>query len=124
MLLAVAGFGLATIAFGCSGWFWFSFLMLFICGGLDNISVIVRHTLVQLLTPDEKRGRRGVLWRPGPVGGLAGLAAGLIADASWRTVCNVAEPSHVLTAHFGGIVALAIIGAVTAKVYAWLSGAR
>ncbi|MCX6924451.1 MAG: MFS transporter [Verrucomicrobia bacterium] len=57
MLLAVAGFGLATIAFGFSRWFWLSFLMLFACGAVDNISVVVRHTLVQLLTPDEKRGR-------------------------------------------------------------------
>ena len=32
-------------------------LMLFICGFADNISVIVRHTLVQLLTPDSMRGR-------------------------------------------------------------------
>ena len=31
--------------------------MLFVCGAADNISVVVRHTLVQLLTPDEKRGR-------------------------------------------------------------------
>ena len=57
MLLAVAGFGLATIGFGFSHWFWLSFLMLFVCGAMDNISVVVRHTLVQLLTPDEKRGR-------------------------------------------------------------------
>ena len=57
MLLAVAGFGVATIAFGLSHWFWFSLLMLFACGAVDNISVVVRHTLVQLLTPDEKRGR-------------------------------------------------------------------
>jgi MFS family permease len=57
MLLAVAGFGLATIAFGFSHWFWLSLLMLFICGAMDNVSVVVRHTLVQLLTPDEKRGR-------------------------------------------------------------------
>jgi MFS family permease len=57
MLLAVAAFGLATIGFGFSHWFWLSFLMLFVCGAVDNISVVVRHTLVQLLTPDEKRGR-------------------------------------------------------------------
>ena len=57
MLWAVAVFGLATIAFGLSKWFWFSFLMLFVCGAVDNVSVVVRHTLVQLLTPDEKRGR-------------------------------------------------------------------
>jgi MFS family permease len=51
------GFGVATIVFGLSRFFWLSFLMLFACGALDNISVVVRHTLVQLLTPDEKRGR-------------------------------------------------------------------
>jgi len=57
LLWAVAGFGLATIGFGLSKSFIFSFLMLFLCGAFDNISVVVRHTLVQLLTPDEKRGR-------------------------------------------------------------------
>jgi MFS family permease len=57
LLLAVTGFGLATIGFGLSHWFWVSFLMLFLCGAADNVSVVVRHTLVQLLTPDEKRGR-------------------------------------------------------------------
>jgi MFS family permease len=57
MLLAVAAFGLATIMFGFSHWFWLSLLMLFVCGSMDNVSVVVRHTLVQLLTPDEKRGR-------------------------------------------------------------------
>jgi MFS family permease len=54
---AVTGFGLATICFGLSHWFWLSFAMLFLCGASDNVSVVVRHTLVQLLTPDEKRGR-------------------------------------------------------------------
>jgi MFS family permease len=57
LLWAVGIFGIATIAFGFSRSFWFSFLMLFVCGAVDNISVVVRHTLVQLLTPDEKRGR-------------------------------------------------------------------
>ncbi len=57
MLWAVAAFGLATIAFGFSKWLWLSILMLAVCGGVDNVSVIVRQTLVQILTPDEKRGR-------------------------------------------------------------------
>jgi len=57
LLWSVAGFGLATIGFGYSRWFWLSFAMLFICGLTDYISVVVRHTLVQLLTPDEMRGR-------------------------------------------------------------------
>jgi len=53
----VAGFGIATIVFGISKTFWLSFLMLFLCGVTDYISVVVRHTLVQLRTPDEMRGR-------------------------------------------------------------------
>jgi MFS family permease len=57
LLLAVAMFGVATIVFGVSQWFWLSMAMLFACGALDHISVVVRHTLVQLLTPDAKRGR-------------------------------------------------------------------
>ena len=57
MLWAVALFGVATIGFGFSKWFWVSFAMLFVCGAVDNVSVVVRHTLVQMLTPDEKRGR-------------------------------------------------------------------
>jgi predicted MFS family arabinose efflux permease len=57
LLWAVAGFGLATILFGLSRWFWLSMFALFLTGSLDNISVVVRHTLVQLLTPDSMRGR-------------------------------------------------------------------
>ena len=57
LIAAVIIFGSATVAFGWSRWFWFSILMLFICGFVDNVSVIVRHTLVQLLTPDAMRGR-------------------------------------------------------------------
>jgi len=57
LLWAVAGFGLATIAFGLSEWFWLSFVMLMMTGVTDNISMVIRHTLVQLATPNEMRGR-------------------------------------------------------------------
>ena len=57
LLLAVAGFGAATIGFGLSRSFTLSMALLLIAGGLDNISVVVRHTLVQLRTPDAMRGR-------------------------------------------------------------------
>ena len=57
LLLAVAGFGVATIVFGFSHSFWLSLGMMFLCGATDNISVVVRQTLVQVLTPDELRGR-------------------------------------------------------------------
>ncbi len=67
---------------------------------------------------------RGAMWRPALVGALSGLAAGLIADASWRTFCNVSEPTHVLSAHFAGIVVLAALGVGFAKLHAWISGVR
>ena len=57
MLWTVAGFGVATIVFGFSEWFPLSLLMLFMTGALDNISAVVRHTMVQILTPDYMRGR-------------------------------------------------------------------
>lgn len=57
LLWAVAGFGIATIVFGLSRNFWLSVAMLFLTGAFDNISVVIRHTLVQMLTPDEMRGR-------------------------------------------------------------------
>jgi MFS family permease len=57
LLISVIVFGLATIVFGISKSYPLSLAMLFVCGFADNISVIVRHTLVQLLTPDEMRGR-------------------------------------------------------------------
>jgi len=57
LLWAVTVFGFATIGFGWSRWFLLSLLLLVVCGAVDNVSVVVRHTLVQLLTPDEKRGR-------------------------------------------------------------------
>ena len=55
--LTVLGFGVATILFGLSRNPAFSFLMLMLTGALDNISVVVRGTLVQTLTPDAMRGR-------------------------------------------------------------------
>jgi MFS family permease len=57
LLLSVAGFGLATIVFGLSRNPWLSFAMLAVTGALDNVSVVVRGTLMQLLTPDAMRGR-------------------------------------------------------------------
>lgn len=57
MFLAVAGFGVATIVFGLSRNFWLSMSMLFLTGFFDTISVVVRHTLVQMRTPNEMRGR-------------------------------------------------------------------
>jgi MFS family permease len=61
LLFAVAGFGTVTIVFGISRTFWLSLAMLAILGSCDNISVVVRSTLVQILTPDVMRGRVSAL---------------------------------------------------------------
>src|SRR5206468_10245237 len=57
LLWCVAGFGIATILFGLSRAFWFSLAMLFLVGAFDSVSVIIRGTIVQLVTPDAMRGR-------------------------------------------------------------------
>jgi MFS family permease len=57
LLLVVAGFGLATIVFGLSRSFALSLLMLALLGALDNISVVIRSTLLLTRTPDSMRGR-------------------------------------------------------------------
>jgi MFS family permease len=53
----VAGFGLATAAFGLSTSYGLSFAALIAIGALDNVSVVIRQTIVQLWTPDALRGR-------------------------------------------------------------------
>jgi len=57
MLWAVAVYGLATLLFGLSTSFPLSLGMLALLGAADAISVFIRNTLVQLNTPDDKRGR-------------------------------------------------------------------
>ncbi|RIV88830.1 MFS transporter [Aurantiacibacter zhengii] len=57
MLLSVAAFGAATIVFAFSTSMVLSLAMLFIVGSADMFSVYIRQSLIQLHTPDEKRGR-------------------------------------------------------------------
>jgi MFS family permease len=57
LLIVVALFGLATIGFGLSTSFPLSVGLLVICGALDNISVVIRLTLEQMVVPDAIRGR-------------------------------------------------------------------
>jgi MFS family permease len=57
MLWAVTGFGVATLLFGISKLFWLSMVALALTGMFDNISVVVRQTVMQMLTPDQMRGR-------------------------------------------------------------------
>jgi len=84
LIWAVGGFGAATVVFGLSRSFGLSLAMLAVTGALDNISVVVRATLLQVLTPDALRGRvsavNGVfIGASNEFGGFeSGLAAWLI----------------------------------------------
>lgn len=81
LLLNVAGFGVATIIFGFSQSFWLSFVMLFLTGAFDNVSMVIRGTLQQLLTPDHMRGRVSAVSSifVGASNELGGLESGVVA---------------------------------------------
>ena len=104
LLLAVAGFGIATLVFGVSKNFWLSFAMLVLTGAFDNISVVVRHTLVQMLTPDAMRGRVSAVNQVfiGSSNELGGFESGVTA-AWWGPVASVV---------FGGIGTLVTVATV------------
>ncbi|MDP7425229.1 MAG: MFS transporter [Rhodospirillales bacterium] len=57
LLIAVAIFGLGIIVFGVSTSFWLSLTALFVLGAADSVSIFVRNNLVQIITPDDMRGR-------------------------------------------------------------------
>ena len=57
MYIAVGGFGIATIVFGLSQVFWVSLIALIVLGASDQVSVVIRNSLVQIATPDHMRGR-------------------------------------------------------------------
>ena len=57
LLVGVLAFGLFTIFFAFCTNYWLAFLMLFLTGAFDNISVVVRHSILQLMTPENMRGR-------------------------------------------------------------------
>ncbi len=57
LLWSVSAFGVFTILFALSTSYWMAFFMLLLTGAFDNISVVVRHSILQLMTPDHMRGR-------------------------------------------------------------------
>lgn len=57
LLIAVTGFGLSIICYGLSTSFYLTLFFLFCEGAFDSVSVIIRSTIMQLLTPDQMRGR-------------------------------------------------------------------
>jgi MFS family permease len=128
MLLSVAIFGVATILFGvanqnCFGrwppnlfWFWFAFAMLALAGFVDNISVVVRQTLVQILTPDEKRGRVSAVNSLfiGTSNELGGAESGFVAQLFWQpsVLGGAAATGAIISTVTGGIGTILVVLAV------------
>lgn len=115
LLWSVTGFGLVTIAFGLSRSFPLSWLLLVSLGALDMISVVVRHTLVQLLTPDAMRGRVSAVngMFIGVSNELGEFESGLVAHLFSRTDDLTRGPTVSVVA--GGIGTLVVVATV-----AWL----
>lgn len=113
MLWTVAGFGAATIVFGWSRWYYLSLAMLFLSGAFDTVSVVIRHTLVQLLTPDEMRGRVSAIngMFIGASNELGRFESGLAAKVFGSAVFSVVS---------GGIGTLAVV-ALVAKLWPQLT---
>ncbi|MBC7474106.1 MAG: MFS transporter [Candidatus Sericytochromatia bacterium] len=57
LLLSVGGFGICMILFAISKNLYFSIFLLALSGAFDNVSVIIRSTIMQVMTPDNMRGR-------------------------------------------------------------------
>jgi MFS family permease len=104
LFLAITGFGIATIVFGLSRWFWLSFLMLFVLGGLDNINMLIRGTLALVRTPDQMRGRVSAVTSlfVGTSNQLGGFESGLAAQLL----------GPVLAVVLGGVGTIVVVVAV------------
>lgn len=107
LLIVVALFGLATIGVGLSRSLPVTVALLFVCGALDNISVIIRLTLEQLVVPDDLRGRVGAVHFVfiGMSNELGAAESGVAAELIGVVPAIVA----------GGVVAIAVVGVVAAK---------
>ncbi len=112
LLIAVAGFGLTTILFGVSRYFPLSLGLLLLLGALDMISVVIRHTLVQLLTPDDMRGRVSAVngMFIGISNELGEFESGMVAHLFDRSGDRSFGPT--VSAVSGGIGTLAVVGVV------------
>ena len=102
LLGAVISFGIWTIVFGVSRWYWLTFVALALMGASDTVSMVIRNTIRQLRTPDYIRGRmtsvNQIFFMGGPQ--LGELEAGLVAQF-------FGAPLAVIT---GGLGCIAAVG--------------
>lgn len=108
LLVAVAIFGLSIAVFGASNWYPLTVVVLAMSGAADTVSMIIRGTLRQLLTPDELRGRMTAVNMVFVAGGpqLGEFVVGLTASA-------IGAPLAVL---IGGILCIGVVAGTAVKV--------
>jgi MFS family permease len=106
LLVAVMGFGLATVVFGLSRAFWLTFAALALTGATDGLSTIIRNTIRQVQTPDNLRGRMTSVNQLFFMGGpqLGEMEAGLVAQ--WLGV-----PFAVISGGIGCMLSVVAIAA-------------
>jgi MFS family permease len=107
LLAAVFVFGMATLVFGYSRWYPLSLAALIVLGAADMISVVVRSTIVPLVTPDDMRGRVGAINSLfiGTSNQLGGFESGVVAHA-FGPVASVVS---------GAIGTMLVVGAIAWK---------
>ena len=97
LLLTVGGFGICTILFAFSRNFWLSMGLLFLTGVFDGVSMVIRRSMVRLLSPDHLRGR--------------------IASVNWLFICSSNElgawESGMVAAWLGAVPCVAVGGVLT-----------
>jgi MFS family permease len=112
LLLVVAGFGLVTIVFGLSRSFGLSLLMLALLGALDNVSVIIRSTLLLTRTPDAMRGRVNAVHYV-----FIGISNELGAFESGLAAALLGPISAVVLGGFGTVLVVALIPLIWPEVW-------
>jgi MFS family permease len=119
IVVAVAFYGVATVAFGLSRIFWFSFMMLAVTGAADTVSTVLRQTIRQLVTPDNLRGRMTsvnmIFFMGGPQ--LGEMEAGAVAAL-------IGAPLAVVTGGIGCLVAAALSPLIAKNLLRYESGAQ
>ncbi len=107
LLWAVAVYGLATMVFGLSRWFPLSLAAYMAVGMADQVSVVARHTLIQLATPDALRGRVSA------VNAIFIGASNQLGAAEAGFVAALTSPTFAVVS--GGAACLVVLAVVAVK---------
>ena len=91
IVVAIAAWGVAIIAFGFARAFWVALVLLMVAGAADSVSAVCRTTILQRIAPDELRGRLSSLYFMVVAGGpyLGDVETGIVANAFGAEVAIV-----------------------------------